>query len=280
MSGLIIRHISSGILKLSNLFRHTRVKQKAKWTLHKHIQFAEKDGVKLHCDVYVPRSEGAKGAVLIVHGGGWSSRSREDTQFYSEQLAGQGLVAVNCTYRLAPEHIYPSAVEDVRDAYHWMIEHAEDFQIDREKIGAMGYSAGAHLISLVAAWSSQKRDGYKDIKFKVVVCGGGVYDFMVYPLSPYINRFTTFYRDENISLYQNASPLHQLGDELPHFFLYHAQKDALVEHDQMERFAKAIKEKGGSVETYTVPRLSHIYTFIFSIKSLEKAVETFKRFLN
>jgi len=140
----------------------------------------------------------------------------------------------------------------------------------------MGYSAGAHLISLVAAWASQKREGYQDIKFKALACGGGVYDFMVYPKSPYINRFTTFYRDENIDLYKNASPIHQLGDDLPHFFLFHSEKDELVEHDQMTRFAEHIRQKGGSVETYTIPLLSHGYTFVFSVSAIEKAIESFK----
>lgn len=218
-------------------------------------------------------------AILVVHGGGWSSRSREDTRFYSEQLAGQGFVVVNCTYRLAPDHIYPSAVEDVRDAYHWMTRNGEKFQIDVSRIGGMGYSAGAHLLSLVAAWSSQKREGYSDIKFKMIACGGGVYDFMVYPLSLYINRFTTYYRDQNTELYLNASPLHQLGSELPHFFLFHAQKDELVEHDQMVRFAQAIREKGGSVETFTVPRLNHGYTFVFGLKAVEKTIQGFKEWM-
>jgi len=164
----------------------------------------------------------------------------------------------------------------VRDCYHWMVKHSQEYQIDTNRIGGMGYSSGAHLLSLVSAWSSQNRETYADIDFKVLVCGGGVYDFMVYPQSPYINRFTTFYRDENIELYQNASPMHQLGTDLPYFFLFHSYEDELVEHNQMERFAEAIKKKGGRVETYTVPRLSHGYTFVFSVKAVEKAIGAFK----
>lgn len=270
-----LHRISSGTLKLTNLLRHTSIRKKLEWDVFSHREYADKNDVKLTCDVYVPKSSGMKPAILVVHGGSWAGRTRDDMKFYSEQLAGQGFVVVNCTYRLAPKYIYPSAVEDVRDCYHWMMKHSQEYQIDTERIGAMGYSAGAHLLSLITAWSSQKRPGYDDIRFKAIVCGGGVYDFMVYPKSPYINKWTTFYRDENVDLYQNASPLHQVSTGLPKFFLFHSYEDELVEHDQMMRFADAIRKKNGSVETYTVSRLKHGYTFVFGLKALEKSLDFF-----
>lgn len=274
-----LHKISSGTLAVSNLLKKTSIKKKVDWTIYSHVTYAEKNGVKLTCDVYVPKSSGMKPAILMAHPGGWSGRSRKDTQFWSEQLAGQGYVVVNCTYRLAPEHLYPSAVEDIRDCYHWMVQHSQEYQIDTNRMGAMGYSAGAHLVSLVAAWASQKRPGYEDIRFKVVAAGGGVYDFMVYPKSPYINRWTNFYRDENLDLYLNASPMHQLGSDLPRFFLFHSYEDEVVEHDQMIRFSEAIKKKGGVVEVHTVPTLKHGYTFVFSVKALEMALQVFDNYL-
>lgn len=270
-----LHRISSGTLALSNLLGKTSLKKKVDWQMFPHTIYAEKNGVKLPCDVYVPKSSGMKPAILMAHPGGWSGRSRKDTQFWSEQLAGQGYVVVNCSYRLAPEHLYPSAVEDVRDCYHWMVSHSQEYQIDTNRMGAMGYSAGAHLVSLVSAWASQKRPGYEDIKFKAVVAGGGVYDFMVYPKSPYINRWTTFYRDENIDLYSNASPMHQLGSDLPNFFIFHSYEDEVVEHDQMTRFAEAIRKKGGKAETHTVPKLKHGHTFVFSLQAFEKSLDFF-----
>lgn len=274
-----LRRLSTGTLTISNLLNKTTIRKKVDWKVYRDQVYSESNGDKITCDVYVPNSEGMKPAVLVAHPGGWSSRTRKDTEFYSEQLAGQGYVVVNCTYRLAPKHLYPSSVEDIRDCYLWMQKHSQEYQIDIQRIGAMGYSSGAHLISLVAAWSSQQKPGYSDVKFKAVVCGGGVYDFMVYPLSPYINRFTSFYRDENIPLYTEASPIHQLGTDLPDFFLFHSYDDELLEHDQMMRFADAIKKKGGKAETYTIKKLNHGYTFVFSIKALEKAIRFFDQSL-
>jgi acetyl esterase/lipase len=277
---LKIRHLSHSTLQWTNLFGITSLKKVYDWELISHEIYASKNGVDLLCDVYLPYRIGLRPAVLVVHGGGWSSRSREDMHFYSEQLAGQGFVVVNCSYRLAPEHLFPSAVEDVRDAYNWMIQNSRRFQIDQTNIGALGYSAGAHIVTLLSSWASVGKNGFHHIKFKMVAGGGGVYDFMVYPLSPYIKRFTSFYRDQNPELYLDASPLHRLGEDLPHFFLFHAEKDELVEHDQMVRFAREVKLKGGSIETHTVSKLSHIFTFLFGLHALQKTILAFKKHLS
>lgn len=280
MPELNIRHLSHTVLHFSNLIGLTSLKKQFDWHLKANQVYSQKDGIDLCCDIYLPISNEARPAVIVVHGGGWSSRSRKDTDFYSEQLAGQGFVVINCSYRLAPDHLYPRAVEDIRDAYRWLVQNAKDLNVDQDNIGAMGYSAGAHIVSLLSAWKSVQKPGFDDISFKMIACGGGVYDFMVYPLSPYIKRFTSFYRDQNPELYKEASPLHQLGRSLPHYFLFHSENDKLVEHDQMIRFADAVKQKGGSVETYTVKSLSHIYTFVFSVKSLERVIHSFKRQLS
>ncbi len=275
-----IRHLSHGILQFANFFGITTLKKIHHWELIEDETYVSKNGVDLRCDVYLPNQKGLKPAVLVVHGGGWSSRSRRDMNFYSEQLAGQGFVVVNCSYRLAPEYLFPSAVEDVRDAYNWMIQNSHRFQIDENKIGALGYSAGAHIVTLLSSWASMGKSGFNHIKFRMIAGGGGVYDFMVYPFSPYIKRFTSYYRDQNPELYLDASPLHRLGQNLPHFFLFHAEKDELVEHDQMVRFAQEIRLNGGSVETHTVSKLGHIYTFLFGLHALQKTILAFKKHLS
>jgi acetyl esterase/lipase len=239
------------------------------------LTYVEKEGRRQTGDLYIPKKRGLKGAILVVHGGGWSGRSREDMHFYSEVLASQGYVVFNISYRLAPEHIFPSSVYDVRDAYLWLRQKSSELELDPSKIGGLGYSAGAHLLSLNAAWASQGKEDFRNVEFNTLALGGGVYDFLVYPFSPYINRFTTFYRDQNLELYREASPLHQLGQKLPHFFLYHSERDELVEWEQMWRFSKEILNKNGSVETYTVSNLNHAHTFVFGMKPLQKAIEVF-----
>ena len=51
-----------------------------------------------------------------------------------KDLVAEGFVVMNVTYRLAPQHLYPKALEDVRDATGWLKSNASKFQIDPEKL--------------------------------------------------------------------------------------------------------------------------------------------------
>jgi acetyl esterase/lipase len=64
--------------------------------------------------------------------------------------ARAGFAAFAVDYRLAPEHSYPAAVEDVKSAVHWIRRHAEDYSVDPERIGAFGMSAGGYLAATLA----------------------------------------------------------------------------------------------------------------------------------
>lgn len=275
MPALNLRNISARTLRLSNFLGRTALYPRYQWSKKSDVLYSEKGGMRLTGDLYVPKKDGKKAAVLVVHGGGWSGRSRVDMRFYSEVLASQGFVVFNISYRLAPEHIFPSSVYDLRDAYLWLHQMAPQLDLDPSKIGGLGYSAGAHLLALNAAWASTGKSEFENIQFHTLALGGGVYDFLVYPFSPYIHRYTTFYRDQNVELYREASPLHQLGQKLPHFFLFHSERDELVEWDQMWRFSKEISLKQGTVETFTVSNLNHAHTFVFGMNPLQKAIDVF-----
>jgi acetyl esterase len=93
--------------------------------------------------VLVP--EQVRGVYLHFHGGGWMFGSNDtwDEQF---ELFGQlaGMVCISVNYRLAPEHVFPAAVDDCLATARWLIEHAPaEFGTSWLSIG--GESAGAHL---------------------------------------------------------------------------------------------------------------------------------------
>ncbi|MFL6158624.1 MAG: alpha/beta hydrolase fold domain-containing protein, partial [Marmoricola sp.] len=57
-----------------------------------------------------------------------------------DQLAQRGFVAFSINYRLAPDHPYPAAVDDVEAAVAWVRKHAKDYGVDAKRIGALGGS--------------------------------------------------------------------------------------------------------------------------------------------
>ncbi len=220
---------------------------------------------RLLADVFLPlNGKTSNPAILMVHGGGWSSGSKEDMNWSAEYYSKRGYVVININYRLAPQYLYPAPVQDLKAAFEWMLGNKENFRIDDEKIIMMGYSAGGHLTSLLSGMVTTGMDGYTHLKHRAVVAGGAPIDLMVYPESPYINRFTSYYRDQNPELYKEASPLYYISEKSVPHFLYHAKKDSLVEVDQMQRFKEAFIEKKIPVETFTVERFDHVTTFLFA----------------
>lgn len=116
-------------------------------------------------DLYRPAAHGAPtGAVIFVHGGGWSSGSRTWYRAQGRKAAAHGWVAASIDYRLAPKHRFPAALDDVRAAVAWVRAHAPELGVDPNRIALVGGSAGGNLALLagttgvpgvrgVVAWS-------------------------------------------------------------------------------------------------------------------------------
>ena len=95
-------------------------------------------------------------AIIIFHGGGWSIGDPSWAFGLAEEYARKGLVAVATQYRLSDqESITPmDAMEDARNAILWMRENSIELRIDKNRIAAYGWSAGAHLAACAAVFYS------------------------------------------------------------------------------------------------------------------------------
>ncbi len=103
------------------------------------------DGVKLTMDLYQPRKMTAPApAVLYVHGGGWTGGDKSDGAglLFKEALVRRGYVMAAINYRLAPKYTFPAQIEDVKCAVRHLRANAAKYNIDPERIGAIGGSAG------------------------------------------------------------------------------------------------------------------------------------------
>ncbi len=111
-------------------------------------------------DVYRP-SDTAPGdrlpTVLYVHGGGFRILSKDTHWLMGLAFARQGYVVFNISYRLAPEHPFPAAIEDAGAALEWASEHAESYGGDASQLVLAGESAGANLVTSLAVAASYRR---------------------------------------------------------------------------------------------------------------------------
>jgi acetyl esterase/lipase len=110
------------------------------------IEYTNPDGQHLQLNLARPKESADKSpAVICIHGGGFRAGERGRWNNLCKQLAERGYVAVTVTYRLAPKYQFPAAVHDVKAAVRWLRANADKYQIDPERIGAVGDSAGGHL---------------------------------------------------------------------------------------------------------------------------------------
>ncbi|WP_028924001.1 alpha/beta hydrolase [Pseudonocardia acaciae] len=104
--------------------------------------------------IYRPRR--ARGAIVWMHGGGFVMGNLDTEYPWATRLAdGSGAVVISVGYRLAPEHPFPAALDDVYAALTWTAEHAAELGVDPERIAVGGHSAGG---TLAAATALRARD--------------------------------------------------------------------------------------------------------------------------
>jgi acetyl esterase/lipase len=124
---------------------------------HQTLVYATLDGKALSLDVYRPPAgtPGPVPAVIVVHGGGWSSGDKGEAPRQSERLAAQGYAVFDIQYRLAPQVGWRTAAGDIKCAIGWVKERARDagVQVDPARITLLGRSAGGHL-ALLAAYTA------------------------------------------------------------------------------------------------------------------------------
>jgi acetyl esterase len=99
-------------------------------------------------DVYRPtRTPGPWPVVLYVHGGGFRILSKDTHWVMGLGFARRGYLVFNISYRLAPRHRFPAAVEDACAALRWVAQHAPSYGGDLGRLVLAGESAGANLVT-------------------------------------------------------------------------------------------------------------------------------------
>lgn len=224
----------------------------------------------LKADIYLPKSSGEtrRPAVMMVHGGGWEGRSRDDMTPIAKRFVRRGYVVVNVSYRFAPAYRFPAQLHDLQVARHWIDDHADEWRIDPQRIAGFGYSSGAHLVSLLAlvAGTDSELDapyGGSDTGFAAVVSGGTPADLRLWDSGRLLIQLMDGTEAERPTAYAEASPVFHAHRDAPPFFLFHGSWDDLVPPEQAETFMQALEAKGNHVELLWMNGRGHITTFLF-----------------
>lgn len=116
------------------------------FTLYEGLEFAN-PGAPLLMDLRVPDGAGAHPVIVYLHSGAWIMGDRFGGP--AKRQATRGYAVASIEYRLAPQSIWPAQVEDAKAAVRWLRANAARFNLDPDRIGIFGTSAGAHIGSVL-----------------------------------------------------------------------------------------------------------------------------------
>ena len=232
-------------------------------TLEKDITYCTMDGIKLKMDVYYPSKNNGRFAVtMYVHGGGWSSGDKAQGAGIVEIPALQkaGFLVVSVNYRLAPEYEFPAMIEDVKCAVRSLRAHADEYNLDPNRIGVWGGSAGGHLVNLLG--TTDESAGFDvgeymeySSRVQAVVDMFGPADLTMQFNGGYQSASRVF-GDFDAAL---ASPVTYVTADDPPFLMIHGEKDTLVPIEQSQILLAALQAADVPAELVPVANAGHSF---------------------
>jgi alpha-L-fucosidase 2 len=192
-------------------------------------------------DAYVQQGSTRRPAIVVIHGGGWSSGSRiAHVGQILEVLTRAGFNWFSLDYRLGGLARFEDSLADIRAALAFIRCHAGDFRIDANRMVLLGEDSGAQLVALLAA---ERPPG--------VIGGvliGGFYDLDAVP---------ALTRDIDRDVVTRASPITRVASPKPPFLVVHGGADTESPTEHARRFCSQMAHSGGRCQLLEVEGASH-----------------------
>ncbi len=222
------------------------------------------DGQPLKLRLYRPGTAQAAPVMVYFHGGGWcigTLETHDNLCRHLARLTGMNIVSVD--YRLAPEHVFPAALDDAYAATRWVALHAAELQCDARQLMVAGDSAGGNLA--VATCLRAKEDGWRGISLQLLfypVCDAHM-DAPSHGLYGQMPFLTTEAMAAMWRHYHPARPAHPLASimqypdlaGLPAAVLVTAELDIL--RDEGEAFGLRLQQAGVPVSSLRAQGMLH-----------------------
>jgi acetyl esterase/lipase len=241
------------------------------------VVFAKHDGVELVGDFYLPKGRAKAPVLVAVHGGGWQVGSRAFYRYWGLFFARAGYAVFAIEYRLGKEGVYPAAVYDTKAAVQFVRAKAAEFDLDPDRIGVIGDSAGANLAALVALAGDQFNSAYRDdanaavsADVKVMIGFYGVYDMLAQwtseqttrPDNNAVEKFLGVPPMQNRRIYFEASPISYatVNRNKLKVLLIHGTHDDLVDPEsQSGAFLAALTQAQFFARRIIIPGAGHFW---------------------
>jgi len=216
---------------------------------------------------YFERAAEPRPTLLFIHGGGWMAGDKAGQGTWLLPFVERGWHVVNTTYRLGPDTA-PAAVDDALCALAWLVDNADAYGFDTERIVVSGASAGGHL-ALTTGILGSREGGHAcapDDGFRVgaVINWFGITDIAA------VDAYLAAARpDRNYArawaggtervpeLSTRYSPVEIVDETAPPILTIHGEEDTVVPYDQATSFHARLEEVGTVHELRSMPRGTH-----------------------
>ena len=220
------------------------------------VEYSSPGGFSLKLDAHIPPGDGPFPAVILVHGGGWSTgdKTAKFVQPLFAPLNQTGFAWFSINYRLAPQFSFPAPAEDLEAAVRFLKQHAKDYKVDPSRIALMGESAGGHLVNFVGAKNA--------VGIAAVVCFYGPINLVEWskrlegkPLTPEMQAFFRMSALDEVGRehIREASPEIYLSSKTPPFLVIHGTRDEAVSYSQALLTVQLLKKLGIPCDLITIP---------------------------
>jgi acetyl esterase/lipase len=213
-------------------------------------------------DIYLPanRSVDATKSIILIHGGGWNSGSKNDFLTYIDSFRRRmpDYAIFNLDYRLVNgNNLFPTQEHDVKSAMDFIVSNSSAYHINKNKLVLLGASAGGHLALL---------QGYKynTPKVAAIVDFFGPTDLLAmfekpwHPYVPFVLQMITGTTPmQNPSLYQHSSPINYVSTHSAPTLILHGSNDNIVNVSQSKSLKAKLDQVGITNELVIYQGKSH-----------------------
>lgn len=256
---------------------HTGASQlSAGTTVNRDLAYVANGHPRQQLDLYLPNEGQNLPLIIWIHGGAFRMGSKEGIEFDPVPLEylAQGYAVASINYRLSQHALFPVQIEDCKAAVRWLRAHAQQFNLDANRFGAWGPSAGGHLAAMLGttgAVTSFEVGEYLDVSSRVqaVVDYFGPTDFlqmddqrlpdgMVHnPSDSPESQLVGGAIQEHKERVAQANPITYVASDAPPFLIVHGDRDPLVPYQQSVLLDAALRQAGVPVTFYTVVGAGH-----------------------
>ncbi len=251
------------------------------------ITIGQVDGVTLSINIAIPKSKSTelRPAMVFIHGGGLIKGNKSRFNKRIESMAERGIIAASVMYRLAPEHRFPAAIEDIKTAIRFLKVNSQTLHLDPDRIILSGVSAGGYLATMVGVTGNTP--GFSDHGLypnvdstvrAVISQAGSIADFSRTKHQDFVlvERFINTDEPDRRTALAAISPITYLDKNDPPFFLAHGTADERVPVEMTRDFALELEKMGHEFEYIEVEGGKHS----LSESRPEKASEVFSASMN